>query len=214
MTLGLILTLMTAAVLAAIVWPFEFGGGIARSGSDVAVYNDQLIEIDRDREAGLIGTADAEGARIEISRRLLRATEVSDAPEQPLVAGKKTKTRRLASLAMALAFLPTLAAGIYLRLRSPNVASVQEIAGQAPSSSDDASVEAMVAQVKRHLKGEPNDGEGWEVLGPVYMRLGRYEDSVRAWQNAIANLGDRVDREENLGESFVAAANGVVTDEA
>jgi cytochrome c-type biogenesis protein CcmH len=214
MALWLILTLMTTAVLAAIAWPFAFGGAIARSGSDVAVYRDQLIEIDRDREAGLIGTADAEGARIEISRRLLRATEVSDAPEQPLVAGKKVKMRRLASLAMALVFLPTLAAGTYLRLGSPNVASIEEIAAQAPSSSDDASVEAMVAQVERHLKGEPNDGEGWEVLGPVYMRLGRYEDSVRAWQNAIANLGDSVDREENLGESLVAAANGVVTGEA
>ena len=74
MTLWLILTLMTAAALAAIAWPFAFAGGLASSGSDVAVYKDQLAEIDRDREAGLIGVADAEAARIEVSRRLLQGS--------------------------------------------------------------------------------------------------------------------------------------------
>jgi cytochrome c-type biogenesis protein CcmH/NrfG len=46
------------------------------------------------------------------------------------------------------------------------------------------------------------------------VRLGRYDDAVRAWQNVIANLGDNADREENLGESLIAAADGAVTKDA
>src|SRR5689334_6379370 len=99
MTLWLILTSMTIAVLVAILWPFAFGGGVTRSGSDIAVYNDQLAEIDRDKNAGLIGSAEAEGARIEVSRRLLRAAEIYDSPDKRLTADKKTKMRRQVILA-------------------------------------------------------------------------------------------------------------------
>ena len=76
MTLWLILISMTAAALAGIVWPFAFSGAMASSGSEVEVYRDQLLEIDRDREAGSIGGADAEAARIEVSRRLLKAANL------------------------------------------------------------------------------------------------------------------------------------------
>jgi cytochrome c-type biogenesis protein CcmH len=215
MTLWLILILMTAAALAGIIWPFAFSGAMASSGSEVAVYKDQLLEIDRDREAGLIGGADAEAARIEVSRRLLKATEPSNA-DRPPVAGRNGRMRRLAVLATALVIVPTLAGGTYLRLGSPNTASVERIADQVPSRSDDASIDidAMVAQVEENLRDNPNDGQGWEALAPAYMHLGRYGDAVRAWRNAIANLGDSVDREENLGESLVAAADGAVTREA
>ena len=214
MTLWLVLAFMTAAAIAAIVLPFVFGGKIVPGGGDVPVYKDQLIEIDHDLEAGLIGAADAEAARIEVSRRILRAVETSDSAYEASAADNKTRTRRLGVLASALLFFPTLAGGMYLHLGSPAAVSVETIAEPTASSPDEALVDAMVVQVEGYLKDKPNDGRGWETLAPIYMRLGRYEDSVRAWQNVIANLGDSADREENLGESFVATANGVVTSEA
>jgi cytochrome c-type biogenesis protein CcmH len=212
MTLWLILTLIAA--LCAIAWAFAFSGGIAPSGSEVAVYKDQLAEIDRDREAGLIGTADAETARIEISRRLLEAADISESLHHPLVTGKNKRTRRLAVLAIALVGLSVLMGGLYLKLGSPFEASGEVNAGQSASLPDDASINALVAQVESYVKDKQNDGHGWEVLAPVYMHMGRYRDAVRAWQHAIANLGDSADREENLGEALVAAADGIVTDEA
>jgi cytochrome c-type biogenesis protein CcmH len=214
MTLWFILILMTMVALAAIALPFALGGEKVPSGSDVAIYKDQHLEIDRDQEAGLIGAADAAAARIEVSRRLLNATDVSDLPHRLPVAGGIMRIRRLAVLVSVLMFLPTLAGGLYLRLGSPGIASAGTIADQTASASDEAAVDAMVAEVEGYLKGKPNDGRGWEALAPVYMHMGRYEDSVQAWRNAIAGLGDSADREENLGESLVAAANGVVTDEA
>ncbi len=72
----------------------------------------------------------------------------------------------------------------------------------------------MVARVEVHLQSNPRDGRGWEVLAPVYMQLGRYSDSVRAWRNALALLGETAEREANLGEALMAEANGVVTIEA
>ena len=72
----------------------------------------------------------------------------------------------------------------------------------------------MIAQVEDHLARNPNDGRAWEVLAPVYMRLGRFNDAVRAWSNAIALNGSNAERESEYGQALVAAANGVVTAEA
>src|SRR5262249_43381552 len=58
------------------------------------------------------------------------------------------------------------------------------------------------------------DGAGWEVIAPVYLQLGRFSDAVMARKKAIALNGDSPARESDLGEALVAAADGVVTDEA
>jgi len=214
MALWLVLALMTAAALVAIVLPFVRNDETVPSGSDVAVYKDQLAEIDRDQEDDLIANTDAEAARVEVSRRLLRAAEVSDADHLSSSTDTKMRIRRRVTLAVALVFLPVLAASVYLHLGSPTAALIESGTDQAALSSDDPQIEAMVSQVEDYLKDTPNDGRGWEALAPVYMRLGRYDDAVRAWRNTIANLGDNADREENLGESLVAAADGAVTKDA
>ena len=71
-----------------------------------------------------------------------------------------------------------------------------------------------IAQVEAHLAKNPEDGRGWKVVAPVEDGLGRFEDAVKARRNAIRLSGASADREADLGESLMGAANGVVTDEA
>ena len=76
------------------------------------------------------------------------------------------------------------------------------------------SVENLLAQAEAHLVRNPEDGRGWELLAPVYMRLDRYSDSVTAWRNTLQFLGESAERRSNLGEALTAEANGVVTADA
>jgi cytochrome c-type biogenesis protein CcmH len=76
------------------------------------------------------------------------------------------------------------------------------------------SLVSLVRQVEAHLERSPGDGRGWEVLAPVYMRLGRFDDAVKARRNALALNGANAERESALGEALVAAGNGIVTAEA
>jgi cytochrome c-type biogenesis protein CcmH len=76
------------------------------------------------------------------------------------------------------------------------------------------SLDALVAQVEARLEKNPEDGRGWDVIAPVYMRYGRYDDAVKARRNSLRLNGATVEREADLGEALMAAANGVVTDEA
>ena len=52
------------------------------------------------------------------------------------------------------------------------------------------------------------------MLGPVYMRLGRYDDAVKARKNVLRLLGPTAEREADLGEALTGAQNGIVTAEA
>jgi cytochrome c-type biogenesis protein CcmH len=212
MTLWLILALMTVGALSAVLWPFYRGAPRSHSGSELSVYRDQLKEIERDQAAGHIAPTEAEAARIEVSRRLLSAADITEAAtfaSDELTIG----WRRRAVALVVLVVLPLGAAGFYLKLGSPESAA-QPLQSRLGGAQNQRSVESMVAQVEAHLTRKPGDGRAWEVLAPVYLRLGRYEDSVRAWQNALSILGKNADREENLGESLVTLASGVVTSEA
>src|ERR1700692_1812934 len=114
MTLWFVFALMTAAAIFAVLWPLSRGGRPQSEGSEAAVYRDQLAEIDRDVAAGLIGSSEAEAARVEISRRLLAA---ADGRRNPPIASN-TRLRRSAAI-IALVGLPVVAVALYLPLGSP-----------------------------------------------------------------------------------------------
>jgi cytochrome c-type biogenesis protein CcmH len=207
MMLWIIFALMSMAAILALLWPLTRKPRAA-AGSDLIVYRDQLEEIDRDRGAGLIGEAEAQAARIEVSRRLLAAADapVPPAPAQPLW------RRRSAALATLLVLL-LLPVGLYAFLGSPGIPG-QPAFARAAKPAGDQSIAALIGQVEQHLAQKPNDGAGWQVIAPVYLQLGRFDDAVMAFRKSLALNGETASRDSDLGEALVAAANGVVTDEA
>ena len=210
MALWFALALMTVAAVLAVLWPLARRGRELRSGSDVAVYRDQLEEIERDRAAGLIADNEAAGAKVEVSRRLLAA---ADAPAAPPGNAAAATWRRRAVAVAALVALPLGAAGLYLALGSPLLPD-QPRASRLVDARANQSMESLIAQVEAHLAQRPDDGRGWEVIAPVYLRLGRFDDAVKARRNALRLNGDSAEREAALGEALVFGANGVVTAEA
>jgi cytochrome c-type biogenesis protein CcmH len=206
MALWLLLAVMTAAAVFAVLWPLSRRGQVA-SGSDLLVYRDQLEEIVRDRDASRIGAAEAEAARVEVSRRLLAA---ADRAEKDAAASSLRWRRAVAIVALVL--LPAGVSALYLAIGSPSLPG-QPLAARLESDGN-APIARLVAQVEEHLGRNPADGHGWEVLAPVYMQLGRYQDAARAWRNAITYSGSSAIRESNLGEVLTVLANGVVTAEA
>jgi cytochrome c-type biogenesis protein CcmH len=212
MILWPIFALMTVGAVIAVWWPLARRQGAVRSGSDIAVYRDQLDEIDRDEAACLIGNVEAEAARVEVSRRLIAAAEAAKAATtvaEPLSA----RLYRRATLAAAIVLLPLGAGVTYFSLGSPNLVPVSTNAaagGQPPPGG----IENTIAEVETYLESNPRNGRGWELLAPVYLRLGRFDDAVRARRNALEIFGPDAARLGDLGEAIVMASNGVVTAEA
>ncbi|MEA3068222.1 MAG: cytochrome c-type biosis protein CcmH [Sphingomonadales bacterium] len=209
MTLWSLFALMTAMAIFAVLWPLARSKGMRRSGSDLAVYRDQLEEIQRDRAAGQIGDVEAEAAKVEVSRRLIGAAEA--ATPGPLPTATATWHRRLVAV-IALVVLPLGAGGLYLKVGSPELPG-QPLAARA-ADVQNSSIDRLVGQVEAHLVANPEDARGWEVIAPVYLRLGRFDDAVKARRNLLRLGGETAERQSDLGEALVGTANGLVTAEA
>ncbi|MCK0208999.1 c-type cytochrome biogenesis protein CcmI [Starkeya koreensis] len=213
MLLWIAFSLMTAAAILAVLWPLRAGASAPAASAaqaDLAVYRDQLAEIERDRESGLIGPAEGEAARAEVARRILRATAEAEAGR---VTACGADLRRRAVAVIALLGVPLLASGLYFTLGSP-LYPPQPLAQRLEARPDQSDIAILIRKVEGHLEANPDDGRGYEVVAPIYARIGRLDDAVRAWSNAIRLLGSNAQRQTGLGEALVAQSGGVVTAEA
>src|SRR5690606_19756235 len=75
-------------------------------------------------------------------------------------------------------------------------------------------VQELIARAERHLADNPEDGRGWEVVAPIYQRLGDYERASIAWQQAIRLPGSTAAREVAHGEAIVLVSGGAITQAA
>ncbi|MBA5776379.1 c-type cytochrome biogenesis protein CcmI [Stappia sp. F7233] len=183
---------------------------VSPAANDAEVYRAQLHEVERDLERGLIDAEQAEGARTEIARRLIAAGRAGSSQESGEAKGETSlRFARLAAIAM----LPLAAVGLYLELGSPDIPD-QPLAARIAAADANTDINLLVAQVERHLAENPQDGRGWEVLAPVYMRLGRTTDAVNAYRSAIRLLGSDARRETDFGEALTIANQGLVSAEA
>ncbi|TGD97226.1 c-type cytochrome biogenesis protein CcmI [Methylobacterium nonmethylotrophicum] len=215
-----IFALMTGLAVLALLWPMSrrpalaaaVPEGEARIATETGFYRDQLREIDRDAARGLLAEPEAEAARAEAARRLLRA---SREPGRPAGAfGEPALRRRRAASAFALSTVPLVALLIYGLYGSPDLPAQPQAERLAHARAAGNDLAAAVTQIEAHLAKAPEDGRGWTVLAPVYLRLGRVEDAIKAYENSLRILGDDPGRLADYGEALVAAGDGVVSSKA
>ena len=210
MLLWVIFAGLTAVVLLVLLRPLLRARAYdpAREAFNAAVYRDQLGEVESDRERGLIAAPEAEAARLEIERRLL-ATDTIDAAPGRKEAGVSA---RAIMIAVATA-LPVFALGLYLTYGSPRLPD-QPLAARLQDSASDQNLEALVARVEARLREHPEEGDGWEVIAPIYMAWRRYTDAAEAYGHAVRLLGESPKRLSGYGQALVLGNDGVVSEDA
>jgi cytochrome c-type biogenesis protein CcmH len=196
--LPFLLAALTFAALLPVLLPLLRGLGSSQDGAafDRAVYRDQLREVDRDIERGLLTEADSVTVRLEIQRRLLSAAP----DEKPPRAGKARV------LAAAIGILAAGGAiGVYLVLGMPTPPLM---------SGPEAVANAAIAQLADRVREHPDDAEAWTLYARTASRLALWTDAEAAWRRVIA-LGDASpEAVASLGEILVLRENGTVGDEA
>src|SRR5271166_5643274 len=207
--LWFVLAGMAAFAVLAALWPLlrpSSGAKADAAASEAAFYKAQLEEIQRDVERGLLPQGEAEGARAEAARRLIAAASARSPPPP-------APRNRLAAAVLIAVGLPAIAFPLYAFLGRPQLPD-EPLASRKVAPQGNGEIEAAVAAVEARLIAKPDDGKGWAVIAPVYMRLERYADAAHAYSEALRLLGEDPMRRAAYGEALVAAAGGVVTDEA
>ena len=206
-----VLTGMAVCAVLAAVWPLMRASPRADAdlgAREAAFYKAQLEEIKRDVERGLLPQGEAESARAEAARRLIAAASVPSQPPAPA-----PSRYRLAAAALIAVGLPAMAFPLYARLGQPAMPDAP-LASRKVAPESAGGIDAAVAAVEARLAAKPDDGKGWAVIAPVYMRLERYSDAAHAYAEALRLLGEDPSRRAGYGEALVAVAGGVVTGEA
>jgi cytochrome c-type biogenesis protein CcmH len=203
---------MAAFAVLAALWPVLRPSSSAKADAasgEARFYKAQLDEIQRDVERGLLPRGEAASARAEAARRLLTASAV--APEPP--PSRAASRNRFAAAVLIAVGLPVIAFPLYALLGQPRMPD-EPLATRKAATPTGGEIEAAVEAVEARLIAKPDDGKGWAVIAPVYLRLERYADAAHAYSEALRLLGEDPTRRAAYGEALVAAAGGVVTDEA
>jgi len=212
MLLWMAFAVLTAAVLAAVLAPLGRRGGheAAAGGGSLEVYRHQLGELEAERARGLLEDSEAAAAKVEISRRLLASA--AETEQAVPGAAASVSSRRSAAIAVA-ALVPLLTLGVYLTYGSPGVPSYP-MAARTAVPLESTQLGELVAKVEARLRERPEDAEGWDVIAPVYLRLGRFRDAADAFDRAARLKGETVKRLAGFAEATVLGADGVVTEDA
>jgi cytochrome c-type biogenesis protein CcmH len=155
--------------------------GATRDAVNVAVYRDQLRELDLDLRAGTLAADQHEKARREIEARLLADVGGGEAPAQA------PRRARAAALVLGLS-VPFCALAVYLAVGNPGALSPQAPEGGSRHGLSAQQFEALVSRLAARLKDNPEDAEGWMMLGRSYAVLGRFGEASEAYAKAAAHM--------------------------
>lgn len=209
MLLWMSCAVLSAAVLAAVLRPMWSAAPDSPDSQGAAVYRDQLREIDAEVERGLLEPDDAEAARAEVGRRLLAIDHGDSAAPAPA-----ERSARSSTLATVLGIgVPVITIALYLAFGSPQYAD-QPLSARAKPSPEAPDITRLVEAVEARLRAVPDDGQGWDVIAPVYLRQGNYARAAHAFARASSLLGETPRRLAGFAEATVLINEGTVTPDA
>jgi cytochrome c-type biogenesis protein CcmH len=183
----------------------------ARKDYDLTVFKDQLAEIARDCERGVLSESEAAAARLEVQRRIL-ASDASG--EDGASDAGSIRPRAIRRLTLATAFaVPLGALGLYLMIGSPDTPSVPWVERSAEVEEQREMAE-LAGQLRRRLEQNPEDSRGWELLARTYGQLGRHDEAAAVYRCLMDAQPERADLPASYGEALMLANEGAVRPEA
>jgi cytochrome c-type biogenesis protein CcmH len=204
---------LTTGVLYALLRPLlrPEPAATADRAADLAVYRDQMAQLDADAERGVMDAADIESARLEVARRILKSAAA--APDLSTVLPPQTHSSGSRVMLAAIGLVPVFAMALYLTVGSPWLPAKPYAGGGKPVT-ENAELTELVQRVEARLRQVPEEGKGWDVLAPVYFKSERFEDAANAYSNAARILGETPARLAGFAEATVMANGGRVVPEA
>jgi cytochrome c-type biogenesis protein CcmH len=214
MVLWLLMIMLCGAVAVTISLPLARRLDEEKSGETpaAAIYRDQLSEIDRDLQSGAINAGEAQSAKMEVERRLHSATK------NQMEARPVSSAGRHFALAATAGAVIIGSATLYNILGSPDLPSVTPgstiDASDASATSAPDQVEALVEKLKARMKTNPDDAEGWRLLGWTQFNLQHYTQAIDAYAKALALDPSNAQYKSAYAEAITQGSQGIVTPKA
>ena len=193
--------LLVAAVVM-VLWPLlrrSASPVVGRALSNLDIHRDQLSELEKDLEAGMLGADRYEQAKTELEKRVLEEVTL------PAATGRSVTAGRVAPIVVGVV-IPLAAILLYLHL-----GNLQGLVASRHPAADLSSITAdqfqdMTAKLAARLQQNPGDAEGWKMLGRAYRALERFGEANHAYGKAVELKPDDADLLADYAESLALAA--------
>ncbi len=155
------------------------------------LYEQKLLEINKDIENNILSSEDAETIKIELKNSLAEYKIQSDTLTSNIYYSSKN-TKKILSLILILV-IPGFVFGIYNIIGNPDsIEKLALVSNITNSNNNDqlASVDEMINRVERRLLDNPDNTDDWLMLANSYSVLERYPESIRAFENLYRLIGD------------------------
>lgn len=192
-----------------LIWPFTKKGlaSISRTDGGLQVYKQQLNELTRDIEQGIISADEADSLAIEIKRRMLRVDR-----HEGLNSADGSDINRLLMIGLVLC-IPLASLFIYFDLGSPDQQS-QPLAARDLDAEKAAfagnNIDQLIEKLIDGLKSQPDNLDGWILLARSLSRSERYKEAAETFIQATALAPNDPDLYVGAGENFYFYAEGVI----
>jgi cytochrome c-type biogenesis protein CcmH len=172
----------------------------ARRNANIAIYRDQLAELEADLRNGIVSQEQYAQDRDDLERRLLEDTTTETATKKPIaLAAGARKHAYMMGIGLAL-----VAVIFYLRVGSPDAITTAAATGGmaatvpagrsgAPAERSQAQIEAQVAALTKRLQSNPSDAQGWTMLARSYSSMERFGEATGAYAKATELTPDNAD---------------------
>ncbi len=186
--------------------------GVARDSTNVSIYQDQISELDNDLRNDILNQEQYNQSKYELQQRMML-----DMPEESSISVAKINSKRsIATPVVLILLIPVLAISLYLLLGNtkaflPQPAAEQmELVDGALTSEDDGhqEISSMVDSLVKRLEKEPDDLEGWNMLGRTYAIMGRFNEARDIYAKLLAKSPDSPEALVNYADVYAMTQDG------
>ena len=200
---ALFATLLVVVVAAFILPPLWLGLRVPKTRADrktanLAIFRDQLAELEREKAEGSLAEADFDQAKRELQRRLLEETEPAVDEATPASHAPSRKT----AIAILL-LLPIIGVLGYGMLGNPRALDPAEVVAKPQMTQEQ--IDDMVNKLAVRMKANPDDPKGWLMLARSYKQMGRYAEAVDAFSHAEKVVNEEPDLLAAYAETIAMA---------
>ena len=154
----------------------------SQANANAKVYRDQISDLDREHKSGHISDEEWQHSRDELSVRLLEDTAAVDDP-----AAKAEKPAVWTAVVLAVA-MPISAMGLYMWVGNPE--ALNPLALKSPDQVDQKDLAKLAQTLADRLQSQPDNLQGWVMLGRTYRTLENFDASLKAYDTALKLSAD------------------------
>lgn len=184
-------------------------GGVARDATNVSIYRDQLAELDSDFLNDILTREQYEQSKRELQQRMLQDVAEGETMTTAVMGGN----RNVATITLTTLAVPLLAVSLYLWLGNtkallPQPAMEQMPMGAAADDGGHANISSVLENLTARLKEQPDDVEGWLMLGRTYAMMQRFNEAKDAYEKVLALSPDNSEFITDYADIVAMTNNG------